>query len=87
MEKMVINSKVGTIEVDPKTVIHFPKGILGFPELKDYVILDPDEQSPLKILQCTEIEHLAFIITNHLIFKPDYKIRLFEQDMEEVKDE
>ena len=46
---MKINTKrFGEIEIDPKTKITFPGGLLGFASYKDFVLIDPNKKSPLK---------------------------------------
>lgn len=85
MDKLIIQSKVGEVEIDPATIIRFPKGILGFPGFERYVILDPDENSPLKMLQSVDNPRLGFVITDPLTFKPDYKLRLYQKDLDEIE--
>ncbi len=77
--------RFGEIEIDPKTKITFPSGILGFADHKDYVLIDANKKSPLKWLQSLESPDLAFVVTDPLIFKPDYQIRLYRADLEEIK--
>ena len=40
-------TRFGEVEVDKNLEIHFPDGLLGFPEEKDYVIFEhkPDSDS------------------------------------------
>ncbi len=77
--------RFGEIEIDPKTKITFPSGILGFAGYKDYVLIDSNKKSPLKWLQSMESPDLAFVVTDPLIFKPDYQIRLYKADLEEIE--
>jgi len=77
--------RFGDIDIDPKSTIHFPSGLLGFAGFRDYVLLDPNKKSPLKWLQSMDDPSLAFVVTDPLIFKPDYEIRVFESDLEELK--
>ena len=35
----IMTTRFGEIEIDEKRKIHFPEGILGFPDSKEYVIL------------------------------------------------
>ncbi len=39
----------------------------------------------MKWLQSMESPDLAFVVTDPLIFKPDYQIRLYRADLEEIK--
>ncbi len=84
MKKIVINSKIGEVEIDPETVISFPKGILGFPKFTEYVLLNPDDNSPLKLLQSMERSDLAFIVTNPRIFKQDYQIKTYRKNLDDI---
>ncbi|MCD4829263.1 MAG: flagellar assembly protein FliW [Candidatus Cloacimonetes bacterium] len=77
--------RFGEIDIDPKSTIHFPSGLLGFAKSKDFVLLDPSKKSPLKWLQSVDEPELAFVVTDPLIFKPDYEIRVFESDLLELK--
>ena len=81
----ITTKRFGEIDIDPKSTIHFPSGLLGFAKFKDYVLLDPNKKSPLKWLQSVDDPNLAFVVTDPLIFKPDYEIRVFESDLEEME--
>lgn len=83
---MILKTKnFGLIEVDDTKVITFPKGILGFPQAKHFVILDKDDKSLLKWMQSTEVPNLAFVITNPLLFKADYVIDIYKKDLQELE--
>ncbi|NTV78008.1 MAG: flagellar assembly protein FliW, partial [Clostridiales bacterium] len=42
---MVINSRIfGEIEIDEKKIIFFGNGIVGFPELKNFVLVHDEEK-------------------------------------------
>ena len=65
-------SRFGKMEIDPKRVIHFPQGLLGFQEKKDYVILEHKPGSPFCCLQSMEQSDLAFVLINPFLVKADY---------------
>ena len=70
---MIIKTdRFGEINIDETLVIHFPDGLLGFPEQKKYIILEHKPQSPFCWLQSTTSPELAFVMTNPLLFKTDY---------------
>ncbi len=81
----IMTKRFGEIEIDPKTKITFPSGLLGFSGYKDFVLIDANKKSPLKWLQSMDSPDLAFVVTDPLIFKPDYQIRLYRSDLEEIK--
>ncbi len=65
-------SRFGEIEVDQARTLHFAEGILGFPEQKEYVILEHKPGSPFCWLQSMESPDLAFVMVDPLIVKADY---------------
>jgi flagellar assembly factor FliW len=56
-------SRFGQIEVDEDRVIRFPVGLLGFPRLNRYVLIDYKD-TPLKWLQSVEDPDVAFIVAD-----------------------
>src|SRR3954468_409628 len=72
-------SRFGPMEVDDSRVIQFPRGILGFPKYKDYVLIQPEADSTFYWLQSVEAADLAFVVTDPLLFVPDYQIPLREE--------
>ncbi len=82
---MKINTRCfGEVEVNPSTVITFTNGILGFPNSKNYILIDHNEKSPLKWLQSVDEPQLAFVVTNPNLFKEDYIINIFKKDLEDL---
>lgn len=80
----VKTTRFGDIEIDPKDVIQLPAGIIGFPELKQYVLLDHDQDSPFKWLQALEDGAIAFVLINPLLFKPDYLVEVNEAEVADL---
>ncbi|MCK9329386.1 MAG: flagellar assembly protein FliW [Candidatus Cloacimonetes bacterium] len=81
----IYTTRFGEIEVNDNTVITFPSGILGFPDVKNYVLLDVDESSPLKWMQSTEEPSLAFVVTDPNLFKADYVINAHRSDLKDIE--
>jgi flagellar assembly factor FliW len=65
-------SRFGEIEIDQTRSLHFPEGILGFPEQKEYVILEHKPGSPFCWLQSVESPDLAFVMVDPLLVKSDF---------------
>ncbi len=81
---MRVNTKAyGTIEVDERQRIVFPHGLLGFEKFKDYVILDAERQ-PFYWLQSVDVEHIAFVLVNPFLFRPDYELDIDDSDLSEI---
>jgi flagellar assembly factor FliW len=77
--------RFGEIEIDTETIISFPNGILGFPTERRYVLLDPKRDSALKWMQSVDNPELAFVVTDPLLFKPDYEVNVFQADLEDIE--
>lgn len=79
----VITKPYGAIEVDNRQKISFPYGILGFENLKSYLLLDADQQ-PFYWLQSLDVVEVAFVLINPRIFRPDYSLDVPREELEEI---
>lgn len=66
-------------------ILHFPGGLLGFPDTKDYVIFDHDQDVPFKWLQAADEPALAFLIMDPCLVLPDYQVDVQEQDLRDLR--
>jgi len=73
----------GSINIDERQKIFFPYGILGFESLKDYVLLDAQQQ-PFYWLQSLDVVEIAFVLINPRIFRPDYKLEVEKEELSEI---
>ena len=67
-------TRFGTITIEEEKIITMPFGMLGFPDVKRYVILQHKENSPFFWYQSVDDPTLAFVIINPFLFKPDYNV-------------
>lgn len=81
----VATSRFGEIEVQEKDLILLPSGLIGFPELRKYVLLDHDKESPFKWLQSLDDGAIAFVLINPLLFKPDYAVEVNEEEVADLE--
>jgi flagellar assembly factor FliW len=81
---IVHTSRFGTVEVDEGRVIAFGRGILGFPQYHNYVLIQPEEDSTFYWLQSVEASDLAFVVTDPMLFVPDYQVPLREETRQEL---
>ncbi|MCX6124755.1 MAG: flagellar assembly protein FliW [Proteobacteria bacterium] len=81
----VKTTRFGEIEVPENDVIHLPLGLIGFPELKKYVLLDHDKDSPFKWFQSLEDGAIAFVLIDPLLFKPDYVAEVTDNELTELE--
>src|SRR5512136_2461693 len=76
---IVHTSRFGVVEVDADRVISFTRGILGFPKYKEYVLIQPEPDSTFYWLQSVDAADLAFVVTDPLLFVPDYVVPIREE--------
>ena len=68
--------RFGKIELEEFRIFNFELPIIGFDELKQFVILDPNQDSLFKWLQSVEDPTLAFPIISVAALEFDYSIDL-----------
>jgi flagellar assembly factor FliW len=64
------------------TTIHFPAGLIGYPDLKAYRLFEPMDSYPLKFLQAVDREDISFTCIDVQAIKPDYVVPLGAEDAE-----
>lgn len=71
---MVITTKLfGDVEVEDKRKITFVQGIIGFPDLKDFLLVhDSDSSGAIRWLQSVQEPAFAMPVIDPLIIMPEY---------------
>ncbi|HEX7597456.1 MAG TPA: flagellar assembly protein FliW, partial [Polyangia bacterium] len=67
---------------DDGTLLTFPKGLVGFPNLRVFTLFEPKDSYPLKFLQSTEAREVSFICVDPASVKKDYEVPLGEEEAE-----
>ncbi|HEX4343228.1 MAG TPA: flagellar assembly protein FliW [Verrucomicrobiae bacterium] len=62
--------------------VRIPTGLLGFENIKDYVLLANPAEQPFAWLQVKDNAALAFIVVDPFIAVPDYKPNIPQLDLE-----
>ncbi|MEW4241780.1 flagellar assembly protein FliW [Priestia megaterium] len=75
----------GDIEIDNQQTLTFNRGIPGFLEETEFVILPLPEAEAFQVLQSTQTKELAFIITDPFQFFLDYDFQLEPQEIEKLQ--
>lgn len=63
-----------------EVVLQFPKGLIGFPDLKSFRLFEPAGSYPIKFLQAVEQEEISFTCIDAGAIKSDYTFPLEEED-------
>lgn len=57
-------------------VIHFPRGIIGFEDCKEFTLLQLKDDSPFLILQSMDKSDLGLMVADPYTFVEDYKVKV-----------
>lgn len=66
---------LGTLTVEADSVLTFPRGLLGFPECRTFVLL-PSERLHVYWLQSADYSSLAFLLVDPFMFFDGYTLDL-----------
>ena len=73
---MEITTRVfGKIEIDDNKIIHFPSGIIGFPDMTDFALIHDSEKESVcavRWLQSMQEPEFAMPVMDPLVVVPDY---------------
>ena len=81
---MQIETKVfGTVNIPEEKILHFPNGIIGFPDMKRYALLHDEKYGDnveVQWLQSLDNPRFAMPVINPEIIIPDYHPRFSDND-------
>jgi flagellar assembly factor FliW len=69
-------TRLGAQKVDVNRIIRFPKGLIGYEGMRDFVLLQIREGVPFLILQSLEDPALGLMVADPYSFIDDFSIRL-----------
>ncbi|MGB9812186.1 MAG: flagellar assembly protein FliW [Thermovenabulum sp.] len=75
----------GEIEIEEEKIINFPNGIIGFEDLKRFVLIDHPGSDIIKWLQSVEEKDFALPIIDPLSFFPEYEPIINESDLKNLE--
>jgi flagellar assembly factor FliW len=71
----IMSDILGTIAVESGSMLTFPRGLLGFPECRAFVLL-PSERPHVYWLQSADYSSLAFLLVDPFMFFEGYNLDL-----------
>lgn len=80
----VVTSRFGDLEVPDDYVYRFPEGVLGFPGIELYFVLNNPKGGPFQWLQAVDPGSLAFVVSDPSLFMSDYRVRVRPEDLVSV---
>lgn len=68
--------RFGELQYLEKDVIHLPEGLVGMPNLRNWLILEMGEEMPMKWFQSLDRGDFGFPVTQPYLFSDDFEIEL-----------
>ena len=85
LEMNIQTKYLGEIAIDERKIIHFLTGIPGFPNEKEFVLMDLPDTPIFQVLQSIKTPTVAFIVSNPYQIYPDYSIELDDNLIESLQ--
>jgi len=74
--------RLGTIRVPEDQVLHFREGILGFPGIHRFTLIEQEDIRPFHYLQSLEDPPITLLVVNPFLLHPAYTFEVGGADME-----
>jgi flagellar assembly factor FliW len=81
---IVKTGRFGQLAVGDNERITIPQGILGFPDYKNFCLVDPADDTFILWLQCLDNTQLVFPVLEPKIFFPEYVVRLSAAELRDL---
>lgn len=81
---IIQTSRFGPVALQGEDVIEFSEGILGFNDLRKFVLLDDPNDEIFAWLQSCEVPQIAFPVLEPELFTPSYQVSLTKHDLESL---
>jgi flagellar assembly factor FliW len=85
MSVIVKTGRFGLLTVGDDEIIKIPLGIMGFPELTEFCLVDSGDETLILWLQAVQNPDIAFALLEPKVFRSDYAVRLSAAELRELK--
>lgn len=78
----IFSTRFGAVEVQPEDVIHFPEGLVGLEERRDWVLLAEAQNDAVAWLQNVDRADVALAVVSPRRFVPDFQMRVARRELD-----
>lgn len=78
-------SRFGELEVSEDTLLTFPTGLVGFPAVQEFVVLDVAEDCQYQWFQAIKEPDLALVIIDVHLLDPEFKAEVSDEGLAELE--
>ncbi|MGZ5278411.1 MAG: flagellar assembly protein FliW [Pseudobdellovibrionaceae bacterium] len=82
---IIQTTRFGQVQFQNEDLLAFPEGVLGFGDLKKFVLLDDPNDDIFAWLQSCDEPAIAFPVLEPELFSETYKVNLAKSDLEALK--
>jgi len=82
---IIQTKRFGEVNITEGERIEIPQGILGFPEYREFCLVDPGDDTLILWLQSLKEPSLALPVLEPKIFSPEYSFKLTSNELRELK--
>src|SRR5579872_6418351 len=75
----------GAVDYDTDSVFHFPSGLPGFEDHRDFVFLRVPQSEPLMFMQSLSSRNPCFVLLPVLVADPNYRLNLTPEELFELE--
>lgn len=72
--KKTIMTRFGEVEYDPSNTVLFTEGLIGFENLRDFIVMPNRKDGPLFWIQSVDDPDIAFVLTDPTNFFLNYNV-------------
>lgn len=80
----VMTERFGELQVSEQDIISFPQGLLGFPKLTQFCLVDPGDGVLILWLQSLQDSRIAFPVLEPKLLLPNYVAKLSAAELREL---
>lgn len=77
-----IETRLGVRSIDPDKIIHFPRGLAGFEDERDFTLLQIRPDAPLLILQSVTNPQVGLLVADPYSFLASYPVMLGDAEQQ-----
>ena len=82
---VLTGTRFGDIDFGPNEVLFFKEGLIGFPNLQEFVLISHKDESPFRWLQSVQEPSMAFLCAIPQHFIPSYNPHLSASTIEGLR--
>lgn len=80
----IATTRFGTVDVSSQDLMELPRGLIGFPALTRFAVIEPEPGSVFQWWQAVDAPDAAFVVLDPLLIAPHYDLRDIEAEWAEL---